>query len=120
MFNKDLEMVLLFVENPILSVEFYKQLFDIEPVEQSSTFALFVLGNGVKLGLWSVDDSDPKVCVGAGAMEIAFLSDDVDDQYEKWMDLGVVSLQEPTDMDFGRSFVVLDPDCHRIRIYKYN
>jgi predicted enzyme related to lactoylglutathione lyase len=31
--------------------------------------------------------------------------------------LGTVA-QKPTDMDFGRTFVVLDPDGHRIRVYK--
>jgi hypothetical protein len=26
-------------------------------------------------------------------------------------------IQEPTDMDFGRTFVGLDPDGHRVRVF---
>lgn len=29
-------------------------------------------------------------------------------------------LQTPTDMDFGRTFVALDPDKHRLRVYWLN
>ena len=30
---------------------------------------------------------------------------------------GVKILQPPTDMDFGRTFVALDPDGHRLRVF---
>jgi hypothetical protein len=30
----------------------------------------------------------------------------------------VTVAQKPVDMDFGRTFVILDPDGHRIRAYK--
>jgi predicted lactoylglutathione lyase len=35
--------------------------------------------------------------------------------YEDWKKLGLEVLQEPTDMAFGFTFVVEDPDGHRLR-----
>jgi len=44
--------------------------------------------------------------------------DDVDALYKEWGKLGIQVEQKPTDMDFGRTFVVVDPDGHRIRALK--
>jgi len=38
--------------------------------------------------------------------------------YEHWGQKRVIVAQKPTDMDFGRTFVILDLDGHRIRAYK--
>lgn len=35
--------------------------------------------------------------------------------YEAWKRLRLKVLQDPTDMDFGFTFVVQDPDGHRLR-----
>ena len=35
--------------------------------------------------------------------------------YEDWKKLGLKVLQEPTDLDFGFTFIVEDPDGHRLR-----
>jgi catechol 2,3-dioxygenase-like lactoylglutathione lyase family enzyme len=113
-----LEFVLLFVKDPAKSADFYSKILGLKPLEQSLTFALFVLQNGVKLGLWSYTTAEPKVEAKAGGSEIAFSENNVDKLYDEWLKLGVVMAQKPTDMDFGRTFVALDPDGHRIRIYK--
>ncbi len=114
-----LDFVLLFVANPAKSAEFYGKMLGLKPVEQSPTFALFAL-EGVMLGLWLRDTAEPKVTAHAGASEIAFCEDDVDAVYSKWIGMDVPILQVPTDLDFGRSFVALDPDGHRIRVMKLN
>ncbi len=85
-------------------------------MEEAPTFALFVLANGVKLGLWSRKTAEPKVTAYPGASEICFSHENVDDLYEQWKKKGLSFAQEPKDMDFGRTFVVLDPDGHRIRV----
>jgi predicted enzyme related to lactoylglutathione lyase len=118
MFNAHLGFVLLFVKNPIESGRFYTKFLGIEPIEQSPTFVSFMLANGVLLGLWSRFTSEPSVHVSAGASEICFSVDNVDQIYEEWGAHGITIIQKPTDMDFGRTFVAIDPDGHRIRIYK--
>lgn len=114
----NLGFILVFVANPLKSSRFYQNLLNIKPIEESATFVMFALKNGVKLGLWSKYTAEPRVEAKAGAVEICFPADDVDSLYEEWGRKEITILQKPTDMDFGRTFVVLDPDGHRIRIYK--
>ncbi len=109
--------VLLFVSDPIKSDRFYNQILGLKPVEESPTFVLYVLNNDVKLGLWSRDTAEPKVDALPGATEICFEEKNIDVLYTDWVKQGIVMAQPPTDMDFGRTFVALDPDGHRIRIY---
>lgn len=118
MFTPSLGFVLLFVENPQKSAHFYEEILEMKPVEVSPTFAMFALKNGVMLGLWSKYTAEPRVEAPAGALEICFPTDDVDALYEVWGKKEVTIAQKPTDMDFGRTFVALDPDGHRIRVYK--
>jgi predicted enzyme related to lactoylglutathione lyase len=118
MFDPRLGFVLLFVKNPCESTVFYSKIFALKPVEQSPTFTMFALPNGVMLGLWSRYTAEPRVESYAGASEICFGTEHVDDLYEKWGAQGVTIIQKPTEMDFGRTFVGIDPDGHRIRVYK--
>ena len=118
MFNPDLGFVLLFVKNPIESAVFYSKFLGIKPIEESPTFVMFMLTNGVMLGLWSAYTVEPKAIALPGAAEICFAVEDVDAVYNAWGVQGVTIMQKPADMDFGRTFVAIDPDGHRIRIYK--
>lgn len=45
MLNTRLGFVLFFVKDPVISVQFYQQIFGLMPIEQSPTFALFALDN---------------------------------------------------------------------------
>lgn len=119
MSGPQLGFVLLFVSSPQASGEFYSRLFGIKPVEESPTFVLFALGNGVMLGLWSKKTAEPAVTTGGGGSEIVFSESKIDELYDRWLKLGISMAQPPTDMDFGRTFVALDPDGHRIRIYRH-
>ncbi|MDB6081742.1 MAG: glyoxalase/bleomycin resistance protein/dioxygenase [Chlamydiia bacterium] len=114
----NLGLVLLFVANPQNSSLFYQDLFEMKPIEESPTFAMFAFTNGVMLGLWSKYTAEPRVEAQAGALEVCFPVDDVDALYEAWGKKRVTIAQKPVDMDFGRTFVALDLDGHRIRIYK--
>lgn len=118
MFNPTLGFTLLFVANPLKSSLFYQEIFDLKPIEESPTFVMFALKNGVMLGLWSRYTAEPRVEAFAGALEICFPAENVDRLYEEWGKKCVTIAQKPTDLDFGRTFVILDPDGHRIRIYK--
>jgi catechol 2,3-dioxygenase-like lactoylglutathione lyase family enzyme len=115
------DFTILFVDNPLASAEFYQSLFGVEPVEKSPTFTLFVLNTGMKLGLWSRHTAEPSVkgeC--GGGSEICFRHGDaagVDKTYADWTGRGLRVLQTPVEMDFGYTFVVTDPDGHRLRVY---
>lgn len=111
-----LGFVVLFVSNPIASGAFYTKLLGLEPVEQSPTFVMFALPNGVMLGLWSKETARPAVTAQPGSSEIAFVEKEVDEVYTRWSSMGVAFAQEPVEMEGGRSCVALDPDGHRIRI----
>ena len=111
--------VLLFVESPAASANFYEGLLGKPPVEASPTFAMIPLTEGVMLGLWSKGTAEPKPGAVTGASEIAFTvasADEVDTTHTDWAKRGIVILQKPTRMDFGQTFVALDPDGHRIRV----
>jgi len=112
--------VLLYVDNPQLSAEFYARLLGREPVESSPTFALFALKSGVMLGLWSRHAVEPPMNGTPAASELAFCVGDpqsVRDLYKKWGELKLRIAQVPTEMDFGFTFVALDPDGHRLRVF---
>lgn len=111
---------LLHVADPGKSAGFYAELFGRPPVEISPTFALFVLDGGIKVGLWSKATVEPATGGAPGALEIGIAlkaPDDVDAFHESWLARGLPVFQPPTDMDFGRSFMVADPDGHRIRLF---
>ncbi len=110
-----------FVENPVASAAFYSSLLDCKPVEVSPTFALFALSSGIRLGLWSRRDAEPMVITrgGSGELGIPVADDDtLHALYADWKARGLAVVQPPTDMDFGRTFVVLDPDGHRLRVFR--
>ena len=114
---RNLNYLLLAVRNPQRSAQLYDQLLSCKPVESQETFVLYVLPNGLKIGLWMERDIEPKPNP-AGGIEIAFSEESreaVLRTFEEWKGLGLQVLQEPTDMDFGFTFVVADPDGHRLR-----
>ena len=115
--NPSLSFVLLFVSDPLTSKSFYGRLLALNPVEESPTFVMFALPNGVMLGLWSKKTAEPKVEAAPGASEVCFTEKDVDGVYASWKKRGVSFAQTPTEMDFGYTFVALDPDGHRIRVF---
>ena len=115
---RTLNYILLAVADPAASKQFYSNLLGLEPVQNSPTFVLYVLPNGVKLGLWIKDEIEPKP-LPVGGVEVTFSEDDdaaVRATYADWSGKAKV-LQEPVAMDFGFTFVVEDPDGHRIRVF---
>jgi catechol 2,3-dioxygenase-like lactoylglutathione lyase family enzyme len=116
----DVSFVLLYVDNPSRSAAFYGDLLGRPPVESSPTFAMFAMSSGLMLGLWSRHTVEPAAAGAAGSAEIAFTVADrgtVDATHEDWSRRGLEIVQTPTDLDFGRTFVALDPDGHRLRVF---
>jgi predicted enzyme related to lactoylglutathione lyase len=112
--------VILYVDSPKVSAEFYAALLGRGPVEASPTFVMFALETGLMLGLWSRQGVKPAPSATSGGCEIGITVDQaaaVDAACVSWKARGVRIAQEPTDMDFGRTFVGLDPDGHRLRVF---
>ena len=113
----DPNFVILYVDSPPASAAFYAQLLGRPPVESSPTFAMFAADTGPRLGLWSRHTVEPAATASGGGGEIAFKVADVDALHAEWRGRGLTILQAPTDMDFGRTFVAVDPNGHRLRVF---
>jgi predicted enzyme related to lactoylglutathione lyase len=116
----DPSCTILYVDDPSRSATFYSELLERKPVESSPTFAMFALANGTMFGLWARETVEPKTSVAGGGAEIAFTVPDaraVDQTHREWSGRGVPIVQQPTTMEFGRTFVGVDPDGHRLRVF---
>ncbi|MFC5355983.1 VOC family protein [Azospirillum himalayense] len=115
-------IILLYVDSPTASAAFYADLTGKAPVEASPTFAMFALDSGVMLGLWSRHTVQPPASAGplGGSGEIGFRvagAEAVQALHDDWVRRGLTIAQPPTAMDFGHTFVALDPDGHRLRVF---
>jgi catechol 2,3-dioxygenase-like lactoylglutathione lyase family enzyme len=114
------DMILLSVKQPARSVAFYSDILGREPVDNSPTFAMFQLNDATMLGLWIETGIEPKVFAKPGAAELGVHVADraaVDETHVLWISKNVPIAQAPTKMDFGYTFVGLDPDGHRLRVF---
>ncbi len=115
----DPHIVILYVRSPLDSAGFYARLLGKPPVEASPGFAMFALDQGLTLGLWAAADVQPPA-TPIGGSELALSVDGVQAVqalHARWQGLGLPIAQAPTDMDFGHTFVALDPDGHRLRVF---
>ena len=108
----------LLVSNPLKSRDFYQEILGCTPVQNSPTFVLFALDGGVMLGLWSKYTVEPRIDFHGSSAEICFAVQDVEAIYHAWSTKQVTIAQKPSEMEFGHTFVALDPDGHRVRVYR--
>ncbi len=116
----DFNFVLFYVADPDASTAFYTKLLGREPVERSKNFAGFVMNSGLTLGLWSNKEAQPAPTTASGAAEIGFPAaskEAVQKLHDEWKAAGIPIAQAPTQMDFGFTFVALDPDLYRLRVF---
>jgi catechol 2,3-dioxygenase-like lactoylglutathione lyase family enzyme len=115
----DFSFVLLYVDNPPASAAFYADLLGRPPLDASPTFAMLPLAEKIMLGLWSKHTVEPAATT-PGGHEVAFTvadADAVNATFADWKKRGLPIAQAPTAMDFGHTFVALDPDGHRLRVF---
>ena len=111
--------ILLYVDNATSSAAFYASLLGAEPVESAPTFCMFALPSGVMLGLWTRHGVTP-AATPPGGSELAFTVADkaaVHAMHADWSRRGLPIAQTPVALDFGFTFVALDPDGHRLRVF---
>jgi len=112
--------VILYVENPLASAEFYAALLEKAAIETSPTFAMFALNADTMLGLWARATVQPQALMSGGGAELAITLENhetVDAICRAWRENGITIVQQPTTMDFGYTFTALDPDGHRLRVF---
>ena len=117
------DFFILYVDQPLASAQFYAGLLGREAIEASPTFAMFALDSGVMLGLWSRHTVQPAATGSGAASELAFALPDrdaVSATYAAWLERRLVIAQDPVELDFGYTFVALDPDGHRLRVFAPN
>ena len=113
-------MILLYVADPIASLEFYEMILGTKAIDAAPTFAMLPFNESTILGLWIESGVKPPSSSKAGATELGFhlnSREDVDDEFTKWKSKGVAIVLERTKLDFGYTFVGLDPDGHRLRVF---
>ena len=116
----EFSFLILYVDNPPNSAAFYADLLGRPVIEQSPTFAMLPLREGVMLGLWSRHTVEPAASGAAGFSEVAFTVADTAEIariHDDWKARGLTIIQAPTRMDFGTTFVARDPDGHRLRVF---
>ncbi|MEI2385004.1 VOC family protein [Breoghania sp. JC706] len=115
------DYTLLYVDDISASRAFYAGMLKREPVEDSATFVLFILDSGAKFGLWKRDEVQPPAGPRGGyAGECCFSVADeatLDRIFAEASTRGLPIAQAPARMDFGYTFVLLDPDGNRLRVF---
>lgn len=112
-------LIILYVNDPAVSAAFYTKLLGREPAVAAPNFVAFPLEGGFKLGLWRQEKVEPRTAGGEARSEIAFMipgDKAIAKTFEDWRAAGHTILQPLTAMDFGPTFVIADPDGHRIRV----
>ncbi len=114
-----LNFISAYVADAQKSAALYSKLLGSEPVDSRPGYAMFVLPNGLRLGLWGRDTVEPRATL-PGGMELGFpvaADDAVQQTRDAWAALGLRIIQEPTRMNFGLTFTAADPDGHRLRVF---
>ncbi|TFF27329.1 drug:proton antiporter [Jiella endophytica] len=111
---------LLYTDDVTRNAAKLERFFGFAPVEYTPGFALFFFGEG-KLGLWKIDAVEPRAKTRPGACEFALSLEGgpaaVDAAAARAFDAQLTILQEPTQMDFGYTFVAALGDGNRIRAF---
>jgi len=115
-----IDSIVLYVEDVKTSTEFYTKLFSCKAKALSPTFVTINLASGPLLELKQRAETLPPYEVTGGGTELSIAASSKESLmkiYATWSANGVVCLQPPNELVFGTTFVVLDPDKHRIRVF---
>lgn len=111
--------LILYVSDVDISTEFYRKILKAEPLQRFEDFTVFSLSDQFVLGLQAKDAIDPKAQDQFGGFELCLgdvTKETVDAMYAQFVKDQVSILMAPCTLDFGYTFVALDPDGHRLRV----
>jgi predicted enzyme related to lactoylglutathione lyase len=116
--NPKPNLQLIYVSDIKRSTDFYKMLYNTEPVFSSPRYVAFSAGDGALFAIWT-GGTIPDIGIPRFS-EIGIMlpsNADVDQLYEDWKQNPKIKIvQEPQTEVFGRTFLVQDPDGHIIRV----
>jgi predicted enzyme related to lactoylglutathione lyase len=115
----NVSFIIVYVDDVAKSEAFYASILKRGAVESSPTFAMLPAAPNLMLGLWKRDGVKPPAN-SPGGSEIAFAAAEdaeVDRLFAEWRSRSVAIPLTPTKMDFGYTFVGLDPDGTRLRVF---
>ncbi|MDF1757075.1 MAG: VOC family protein [Legionellaceae bacterium] len=110
--------IVLYVDDLVISNQFYQDLLGINPINASTTFSIFTLSNGMNLALKAKHSVIPPTKANASNGELAFTLDNnkkMDELFTKWQTRGITVIFPPSQEPFGYTFVAVDPDGNRLR-----
>jgi catechol 2,3-dioxygenase-like lactoylglutathione lyase family enzyme len=115
-----IDSLVLYVSDIKLSEAFYRQLFQCEAAQLSPTFVSMKCAHDVSIALKQNTALTPPSCITGGGSEISIMQPSQEALlalYDTWKLLDIEFAQVPQAEGYGASFVVLDPDRHRIRVF---
>ncbi|TCT33089.1 VOC family protein [Martelella mediterranea] len=116
---KPVNLIVLYVDDVQKSAIFYQALLGLQPNVLSEGFIAFHMPGGLMLGLWRKATAKPEAEGGPGVSEIGVMMDapgGVAAFYRQAEADGYIILQPLATAPFGPTFVIADPDGHRIRV----
>ncbi|QAV24595.1 VOC family protein [Proteus hauseri] len=111
--------IIIYAKDVDKSTDFYAKILKSAPLERYREFSVFALSSDFILGIQSKTGIDPKPQAQFGGFEICMSDityDKVNKIYQQWCGLKVEIEMPPKQLDFGYTFVALDPDGHRLRV----
>ncbi len=109
---------LVYVSDIERSTDFYKTIFNSEPVFSSPRYVAFSAGSEALFAIWS-GGTTPDIAAPRFS-EIGIMlpsNEDVERLFEEWQkNANIKIIQEPCTEVFGRTFLAQDPDGHIIRV----
>ncbi|MDC0609841.1 glyoxalase [Vibrio sp.] len=115
-----IDAVVLYVKDLDKTEQFYSALFSTTGSRFSPTFLSFELSPhlSVHFKLASAVLPESEVTGGGGELVLATAGEsELNNLFNEWIKWGVSVVQEPIYLPFGYTFVVADPDNHRIRVW---
>lgn len=112
--------IVLYVDNITISSQFYRELLKVDPEKDSDNFHAFKLSTDMKLGLKAKQSVEPEPDGQHGNGELAFMLDNkeqVDALFRECQARKINMLCPPDMVIYGYTFVALDPDGNRLRVF---
>lgn len=109
---------LVYVSDVESSTNFYKILFEADPVFVTPRYVAFSAGGDALFAIWSGGETPDPSTPRFSEIGITLpTNQDVDNLFEKWKEISTIKVKkEPYTDVFGRTFMIEDPDGHIIRV----